>query len=198
MRDSLGVRQIVGTSRGIREGGRSTCLALGLLAALSTAACAPADTPRDPDGRTWIRNMWTGPAVLPQAEARPAPERSMAVGAPRIMNRREARTALTNPLDETPAVLDEGRALYDVYCALCHGAEGNGDGELARHYRRMPTLTARHVLNYPDGFVYSIIREGGRNMPRFGDALSVDERWALVHYLRTFGSTEPEPQAVAR
>ena len=82
MRDSLGVRQIVGTSRGIREGGRSTCLALGLLAALSTAACAPADTPRDPDGRTWIRNMWTGPAVLPQAEARPAPERSMAVGAP--------------------------------------------------------------------------------------------------------------------
>ena len=35
-------------------------------------------------------------------------------------------------------------------------------------------------------------------MPRFGDALSVDERWALVHYLRTLGSTEPEPQAVSR
>ena len=173
-------------------------LAAAVLLVVSVAACAPADAPRDPDARTWIRNMWTGPAVLPQTEARALPEGSMAVDAPRIMNRREARTALTNPLDETPAVLAEGKALYGVYCALCHGDEGNGDGDLARHYRRMPTLTARHVLNYPDGFVYSIIREGGRNMPRFGDALSVDERWALVHYLRTLGSTEPEPQAVSR
>ena len=49
--------------------------------------------------------------------------------------------------------------------------------------------TAPHVLNYPDGFVYAIVREGGRNMPRFGDALSVDERWALVHYLGTLGPT---------
>ncbi len=180
-----------------RGGATDTLLAAALLAVLA-AGCAPAQGPPDPDARTWIRNMWTGPAVLPQTEARAFPERSMAVDAPRILNRREARTALTNPLDETPAVLAEGRALYDTYCALCHGDEGNGDGELARHYRRMPPLTARHVLNYPDGFVYSIIREGGRNMPRFGDALSVDERWALVHYLGTFGAPAPEPQAVAR
>ena len=152
----------------------------------------------DPDTRTWIRDMWTGPAVLPQTEARAFPERSLAVDAPRIMNRREARTELTNPLEETPETIAEGRALYEAYCALCHGDEGNGDGGLARHYRRMPPLTARHVLNYSDGFVYSIIREGGRNMPRFGDALSVDERWALVHFLGTLGSTEPEPQAVSR
>ena len=82
-----------------------------LLVSLGAAACAPQDTPRDPETRTWIRNMWTGPAVLPQTEARPAPARSMAVDAPRIMNRREARTALTNPLDETPETLAEGKAL---------------------------------------------------------------------------------------
>ncbi len=184
-----------GSRRGFR-GFRSVLAAL--LAVLNAAACAPADAPRDPDARTWIRNMWTGPAVLPQTEERAFPARSMAVDAPRIMNRREARTALTNPLDETPGTIAEGKALYAAYCALCHGDEGAGDGDLARYYRRMPALTARHVLNYPDGFVYSIIREGGRNMPRFGDALSVDERWALVHYLRTLGSPEPEPQAVAR
>jgi mono/diheme cytochrome c family protein len=142
--------------------------------------------------------MWTGPAVLPQTEARALPERSMAFDAPRIVNRREARTALTNPLDETPEIIAEGKALYGAYCALCHGDEGDGDGNLAHHYRRMPPLTARHVLNYPDGFVYSIIREGGRNMPRFGDALSVDERWALVHYLGTLGSTEREPEVGER
>lgn len=182
---------------GFRHGGSRLAAAV-LLAAWGAAGCAPSDAPPDPDARTWIRDMWTGPAVLPQTEARAFPERSMAVGAPRILNRREARTGLTNPLDETPATIAEGRALYEAYCALCHGSEGEGDGGLARYYRRMPPLTARHVLNYPDGFVYSIIREGGRNMPRFGDALSVDERWALVHYLGTLGAAESEPRAVAR
>ena len=183
---------------GVGHGFPKFVAAAALLASFGATACAPADAPRDPEARTWIRDMWTGPAVLPQTEARALPERSMAVDAPRIMNRREARTALTNPLDETPAVIAEGEALYDAYCALCHGDDGDGDGALARHYRRMPPLTARHVLNYPDGFVYSIIREGGRNMPRFGDALSVDERWALVHYLGTLGSPEPQPQAASR
>ena len=145
MRDSSGIRRTVGTGREVQRRNYGTRLAMVLLAALWVTACAPADAPRDPDARTWIRNMWTGPAVLPQTEARALPEGSMAVDAPRIMNRREARTALTNPLAETPAVLAEGEALYDVYCALCHGDDGNGDGELARHYRRMPTLTARHV-----------------------------------------------------
>ena len=172
--------------------------AAAALVLAGAAACAPAQGPPDPDARTWIRDMWTGPAVLPQTEARALPERSMAVGAPRILNRREARTGLTNPLEETPETIAEGRTLYAAYCALCHGGEGRGDGGLAGYYRRMPPLTARHVLNYPDGFVYSIIREGGRNMPRFGDALSVDERWALVHFLRTLGPAEAEAGAGRR
>ena len=103
-----------------------------------------------------------------------------------------------NPLEATPETIAEGEALYRTYCALCHGDEGDGDGDLASHYRRMPPLTAPHVLNYPDGFVYAIIREGGRNMPRLGDALSVDERWALVHYLDTLGPPEPAAEVESR
>lgn len=133
----------------------------------------------------WIRNMWTGPVLLPQTHARTPPDDSLSVDGPRIMNRREARTKLTNPLVATPETLAQGAELYGTYCTLCHGAAGTGDGQLASFYRRMPDLTAPHVGNYPNGFVYSIIREGGRNMPRFADALSVNERWALVHYLRT-------------
>ena len=178
-------------------------VAVALLAPVAAAivaatACSPAQGPPDPEARTWIRNMWTGPAVLPQAEARPLPEGSIAVGAPRIMNRREARLGLTNPLEATAAVTAEGEALYATYCALCHGEAGTGDGELASFYRRMPDLTAPHVLNYPEGFVYAIIREGGRNMPRLGDALSARERWALVHYLRTLGPPDPAPEADSR
>ncbi len=168
---------------------------LSIVALLAAAAgCAPQTEPRDPDARTWIPNMWTTPAVLPQeAVARSAPPRSLAVDGQRLLNRREARLALTNPLEPTPEVMADGAALYATYCALCHGDDGAGDGQLADRYRRMPDLTQRYVINYPDGFVYTIIREGGRNMPRFADSLSIDERWALVHHLRTLdpaGSTD--------
>ena len=139
---------------------------------------------------TWIRDMWTGPVVLPQMEARTPPDHALAVDGPRIMNRRDARLGLTSPLDATAEVLSQGAELYATYCALCHGATGMGDGQLAPFYRRMPDLTARYVLNYPEGFVYSIIREGGRNMPRFADSLQVDERWALVRYLQTLAPAE--------
>ena len=172
-------------------------LTAAVLMAAATA-CRPAQGAPDPEARTWIRNMWTGPAVLPQAEARPAPAGSLAIDAPRIMNRREARLGLTNPLEATAAVAAEGEALYATYCALCHGEAGTGDGELASFYRRMPDLTAPHVLNYPDGFLYTIIREGGRNMPRLGDALSVRERWAVVHYLGTLGASDPPTEAASR
>ena len=164
----------------------SVLVLIAVVAAAGGAGCAAQTEPRDPETRTWVRNMWTGPAVLPyEAAARPLPERTMAIDGHRLLNRREARLALTNPLEPTPEVLAEGAALYDTYCALCHGGAGAGDGQLADRYRRMPDLTLPHVLNYPDGFVYSIIREGGRNMPRFADALNIDERWALVHHLRT-------------
>ena len=139
----------------------------------------------------WIRDMWTGPVVHPQTEVRMPPEESMATDGERLINRRQAR-AVPNPLPESASVLAEGETLYATYCALCHGGDGRGNGQLASFYGRMPNLTMPYVLNYPDGFVYSIIREGGRNMPRFADALSVDERWALVHYL---GTLEPMPEA---
>ena len=173
--------------------------ALVAVTLVAVAGCSPAQGPPDPEARTWIRNMWTGPAVQPyETEPRAVPERTMAVDGHRLLNRREARLALTNPLEPTADVLADGAALYGTYCALCHGDAGAGDGQLADRYRRMPDLTQRYVLNYPDGFVYSIIREGGRNMPRFADALSIDERWALVHYLGTLGPRDAAAEAESR
>ena len=108
---------------------------------------------------------------------------------PRRLNRIDSRDKLVNPLEPTADVLAEGAELYRIYCATCHGAEADGAGPVAEHFRRMPDLRAPHVLNYVDGWLYSIIREGGFNMPPFAASLSVTERWAVVHYLRTLGDT---------
>ena len=113
MSDSSGIRQTVGTDPEVQGRNHGTRLAMMLLAALWVTGVRTRGHPAGSGFAHWIRNMWTGPADLPQTEARALPERSMAVDAPRIMNRREARTALTNPLDETPETIAAGKVLYD-------------------------------------------------------------------------------------
>ena len=133
----------------------------------------------------WTRNMYTSPVVLPQVAPRVPVADTIAVDGPQILDRLSSQS-LPNPRPNTREVRDEGAWLYRVYCAVCHGGTGQGDGRIADHYPRMPNLSAPNVQNYTDGWIYSIIREGGRNMPAAAASMSVDERWALVHFMRTF------------
>ena len=137
----------------------------------------------------WTRDMHTGPVVLPQVAPRMPVEDTISLDGPQILDRLSSR-GLLNPRPDTPEVLEEGAWLYGVYCAICHGATGQGNGKIAEHYRRMPNLSLPQIQAYTDGWIYSIIREGGFNMPASAESLSVDERWALVHFLRTFQTSE--------
>ena len=138
----------------------------------------------------WIRDMWVGPVVLPNTRPMAPPEEVLSVDGPQQMNRIDARDKLTNPLPVSADVLAQGAELYRIYCAACHGSDARGDGIVAEHFRRMPDLNAANVQSYADGWLYTIIREGGFNMPPFGFALSVDERWAVVHHIRTFNQSQ--------
>ena len=133
----------------------------------------------------WIRDMWVGPVVLPQTLPMTPPENVLSVDAPQLMNRIDSRDKLVNPRPASPEVLAEGAELYRIYCATCHGADADGTGPVAEYFRRMPDLRAPNVQAYADGWLYSIVREGGFNMPPFASSLSVNERWAVVHHIRT-------------
>ena len=160
--------------------------ARGILAAVLVAAAGAVALAQP----AFMRNMYTGPVVLPQVDPRVPVEDTIAVDGERQRDRLESRD-LPNPVPDTPAVLAEGEWLYDVYCAMCHGPAGLGDGQIAGHYPRMPSLAARHVQNnYTDGWIFSIIGDGGFRMPPFAHSMSADERWALVRYVKTF--TTPE------
>ena len=139
---------------------------------------------------SFMRNMHTGPVVLPQVEPRVPVENTIAIDGEQRRDRLESRD-LPNPVQSTPEALADGEWIYGVYCAVCHGTTGQGDGQIAKHYRRMPNLSAPNVHNYTDGWIYSIIREGGPNMPAFAASMSANERWALVHFLRTFETSAP-------
>ena len=141
-----------------------------------------------------MRNMHTGPVVLPGTDPRVPAEDTIAVDGVRLRDRIESQD-LPNPLTASPEVLAEGERLYGIYCAVCHGATGRGDGQVAGHFRRMPDLWLPHVQNnYTDGWIYAIIREGGANMPPLAAQMSVNERWAVVHYVRSFDVAEPQPR----
>lgn len=81
-----------------------------------------------------------------------------------------------------------GDELYRIYCAICHGSDGGGAGVLADYYPRMPDLTAPHVGRYPDARLETIVRRGGFRMPAYADALSADERRAVVAHVRMLGN----------
>ena len=164
-------RQKVG--RRIRQLGAVAVVVLG---SVHAAGCFP------------LPDMASSQAVHPQEETMTPPEGALAVAAPRVIDRREARTSLTNPRPASSEVLTEGAELYRIYCVMCHGATGSGDGEVAQYFRRVPDLNAPYIQNYTDGRLYTVLREGGFNMPRYAEALSVDERWAVVHYVRSFTS----------
>jgi mono/diheme cytochrome c family protein len=137
----------------------------------------------------WTHQMVDGPAIRPQMLMLAPPENTLAVGRSRVMATFEAAERLTNPLEASPDVLQQGAALFAIYCAVCHGPDAHGDGPLASRFPRMPDLTLDGVRAFEDGYIYSVIGRGGVRMPAYAESLSRVERWAIVHHLRSLPLT---------
>ena len=135
----------------------------------------------------WTRDMAITPAVPPHAQPRVPPPGVVAIDGERIWDRDDADARLKNPLAVTPGVQAEGAALFAIYCAVCHGDGGQGGGAVASYYRLMPDLSGVEVQKYSDGWLFSVITEGGLDMPAQAEALSPRERWAIVHHIRSLG-----------
>jgi mono/diheme cytochrome c family protein len=96
------------------------------------------------------------------------------------------------PIEVDLAFVQRGRERFDIYCAPCHGLAGRGDGPVARRATELgaatwvaPTdVTQDAVAAWPNGELYGIIRDGIRNMPGYAAQIPVDDRWAIVAYVR--------------
>lgn len=98
----------------------------------------------------------------------------------------EAR-AVENPVLLSDAVLEAGKTAYQARCATCHGDAAKGDGKATRFIKPPPadisTEEARDRMT--DGELFYKITEGRKPMPGMARTLSEEERWQVVHYLRT-------------
>lgn len=123
---------------------------------------------------------------------RPLPEGAIPRGfRPYQVATLEQAKGLNNPLPRNKANLQQGRQLYNVYCIVCHGALGEGDGTVAAMpnwprplFPRPPTLQSEKIRDFRDGQLFHIITMGQNLMPSYGEKMSSEERWAIVHYIR--------------
>jgi len=109
----------------------------------------------------------------------------------------EVGKLLENPLRPTMENLKRGRQIFDVYCAVCHGKTGHGDGPVTGKDRfpAPPSLHTDQAAGYRDGTIYHIATRGTEKMPGYADKVDPVERWKVVHYIRALQrANNPRPE----
>jgi len=91
---------------------------------------------------------------------------------------------LVNPLAETPAILDQGKLLYEINCKHCHGAKGAGDGKVADKYPGVANLTGDAIKGVTEGHIFHVITYGKGLMGSHGSQVSEEERWKIARYVK--------------
>lgn len=89
------------------------------------------------------------------------------------------------PFAITRQELDRGQDRFNVYCAPCHSRLGDGRGMVVqRGYRQPPSFHIDRLRDAPPGYVFDVITNGFGVMPDYRAQLTVEDRWAVVAYLK--------------
>ncbi len=93
-----------------------------------------------------------------------------------------AKANLQRPADTALANLKKGKELYDIYCAICHGASGNGKGKLVERekFLGVPSYADRVITA---GSIYHVETYGLNSMGSYANQVSSDERWMISAYV---------------
>lgn len=160
---------------------------LALAAALALGACR--------------QDMYNQPKLKPLARteffnnlssARPLPAHTVARGEldadPVLFAGKEVDGTFTAtvPVPVTRALLDRGRERFNIFCAVCHGADGAANGMIVqRGFPPPPTFHLDRLREAPPGYLFDVITNGYGVMYPYGYRVpEARDRWAIVAYLR--------------
>ena len=89
------------------------------------------------------------------------------------------------PLTVDVGLMKLGREKFTIFCAVCHGASGDGNG-ITKKYGMVatPTYHNERFRDMPEGEIFNTITKGKNNMGPYGAKLRPGERWAVIAYLR--------------
>jgi len=90
------------------------------------------------------------------------------------------------PMPITKELIERGRERYNIYCIVCHGPVGHGDGMIVRRgFPQPPTYHDDRLRNAPVGHFYDVITNGWGKMNSYATEVMPADRWAIVAYIRT-------------
>jgi Cytochrome C oxidase, cbb3-type, subunit III len=89
------------------------------------------------------------------------------------------------PLEVTRELMLRGEQRFNINCAVCHGAAAAGNG-IAKQYglTTVVSLQDERIRNMADGEIFNTITHGKNTMMSYGPNVNVNDRWAIIAYLR--------------
>lgn len=109
----------------------------------------------------------------------------------------EEYAGLTNPVPADEESLGRGEEIYGRLCASCHGDGGMGDGPAAENLDPAPAPIAHTSRMLGDDYLFWRVTEGGHDfetaMPAWDQALTEQERWDVINYVRAMGQGTAQP-----
>lgn len=136
----------------------------------------------------YMPDMAYSPAVKAQKEGgmMVPPAGTMPRGFERYENPGDVMAAgkFKNPLPRTKANVLRGQHVYNIYCIVCHGPYGEGDGHIVPKFPRPPSLQSEKIKNYSDGSLFHVMTVGQNLMPSYASQVPAEDRWAVAHYIR--------------
>lgn len=95
------------------------------------------------------------------------------------------KDAETLPFPLTPELLNRGQERYTIFCSVCHGTLGKGDGMVVqRGFPAPPSYQLDRLMKAPVGHFYDVMTNGWGKMYSMNDRISVQDRWAIAAYIR--------------
>lgn len=99
--------------------------------------------------------------------------------------------SIKSPIASSLESVAKGEELYNMYCFSCHGDTGYGDGPAGGSMGVRPAdFHDKKVISQKDGALFWKLTNGKGNMPPFKEALTEEQRWQLIAFLRELGKSE--------
>lgn len=112
-------------------------------------------------------------------------------------------------VDVDLAFVERGRQRFGIYCAVCHGDAGYGDGIVNERamdlmanadgpvqgtaWVQPKSVHAPEVVAQPVGQIFHSISKGIRNMAGYEAQITTEDRWAIVAYVRALQRSQNAP-----
>ena len=97
----------------------------------------------------------------------------------------------TFPFPITKETVERGQQRYDIFCTVCHGKTGHGDGMIVRRgFRRAASFHDDRLRTAPVGHFFDAITNGWGAMPSYASQIPVQDRWAIIAYVRALQASQ--------